>query len=140
MLSEILDQEQKLISQMKVLDRNIEQRIQGNIPGFEKLRNRLRSMWEDKESHGVDIGQVKRLDNKFKDVGFKVKGMFDVDKMKNWKSKNNQIPWEEIKDHSPHFSADNQVDPDHQIVQNYFLKKKSTTLGRSKIFLFEINR
>jgi hypothetical protein len=141
MLSKILDQERNLINEMKLLDYNIEQRTQGNIPGFEKLRSRLRSMWEEKEEGQVDIGQIKRVENKFKEVGFKAKGMFDIHQMQNWKPKGNNIPLDDINGdyQSPNDNENVNIDNDQKIVQNYFMKKKSVSLRRNGMVYFIIN-
>ena len=127
---------------MKLLDYNIEERAQGNIPGFEKLRHRLRSMWEDEDDKEVHIGQIKRVESKFKEMGYQTKGMFDVEQMQNWKAKNNQIPWESVNGDDPSGLIDEgvNVNQDQEIVQNYFMKKKSVSLrrnGRKWIFLID---
>jgi hypothetical protein len=72
---------------MKRLDKNIEQRIQGNIPGFDKLRNHLRSMWQGADVKTVGMHDIKRIDNKFRDAKIGMKGMFDLDQIENYNGK-----------------------------------------------------
>ena len=114
---------------MKQLDHNIEERLNGKIPGMEGLRNKLRNMWQKPEQR-VQRRDLQVVQDKLKDLAGK--GVFDIEGIEKWKYKAKDIPLD-VLEREPNGSNPVGAHADHQksIVQSYFLKKKGK-LGARK--------